>query len=109
LIVNVADVDPAGTVTAVGTEATFELDDMVTSAPALGARGERITVPVSEVPPVMEFEERLIPVSCGTVADGFSNTGTLVMAPPGVARIPSALICPPAGVSSSSVPRSLTA
>jgi len=55
--VNVAVVEPAGTVTLplLGTEATLELLlDRETTAPPLGAGPFRVTVPVEELPPVTD-------------------------------------------------------
>jgi hypothetical protein len=45
LMVNVADVAPAGIVTVEGTETAVELDDSKTTMPPLGAAAENVTVP----------------------------------------------------------------
>jgi hypothetical protein len=53
VIVNVADVAPAATVTLAGTVPTVVDDDAkVTTAPPVGAAPERVTVPVTATPPV---------------------------------------------------------
>jgi hypothetical protein len=53
VIVNVADVAPAATVTLAGTVPTVVDDDAnVTTAPPVGAARVRVTVPVTNTPPV---------------------------------------------------------
>ena len=57
LILNVAEVAPAGTVTLAGTVALVEEDFNVTMVPPVGAPPERVTVPVELVPPTTELGE----------------------------------------------------
>ena len=51
LIVNVADEEPAATVTEAGTVALADVDESFTTDPPEGAIPERVTVPVEGVPP----------------------------------------------------------
>jgi len=70
VIVNVAVVAPAGTVTLGGTcAAAVLLLDSVTIAPPDGAGPVNFTVPVDEVPPITEVGPtvRPLPVSLGAV------------------------------------------
>ena len=57
LTLNVADVEPAETVTVAGTVEVLELEERATTAPPDGAAAERLTVPVTGLPPVTELEE----------------------------------------------------
>jgi hypothetical protein len=55
VIVKVAEVAPAATVTLAGAcAAAVLLLDRVTTAPPVGARPVKVTVPVDEVPPITE-------------------------------------------------------
>ena len=58
LRLNVADLDPPGTVTVVWTVAKPLFDTRVTTSPPGPARPFRVTVPVDDVPPTTEFDER---------------------------------------------------
>ena len=51
---NVADEDPAGTVTLVGTEAPNVVHCNVTTIPPIGAGAVRLTVPLLVRPPVTD-------------------------------------------------------
>lgn len=52
VMVKLALVEPAGTVTLAGTLVALELSVIDTAAPPLGAAALKVTVPVEEVPPV---------------------------------------------------------
>ena len=68
VIVRVATVLPAGTVTLAGTVATaVELLVRVTTAPPDGAGPVKVTVPVDEVPPFTEVGFKLSEVSVAAV------------------------------------------
>ena len=54
LIVNVALVAPAATVTEVGVVALELLDERETTAPPVGAAPFKVTVPVEELPPTTD-------------------------------------------------------
>jgi hypothetical protein len=69
VIVKLALVAPAGTVTVAGTAAAFELSVTDTATPPLGAAPLKVTVPVEELPPA-------------TLA-GFSDNAESVGAEPG--------------------------
>jgi hypothetical protein len=60
---NVADVEPAGTVTVLGTVALVLLELTVTITPPTGAEFANLTVAVEEIPPITEVGLRLIPVT----------------------------------------------
>jgi hypothetical protein len=57
--VNVAEVDPAGTVTVAGTDAVLEPDESATTAPPEGAAAESTTLPVAFPPLATEFGDRV--------------------------------------------------
>ena len=80
VMVKVADVDPAGTVTPAGTEATFVLLlDKVNVAPLLGAGPLNVTVPVEFCAPpttVVGFSVREETVGAGAVAGACSKSKT---------------------------------
>ena len=68
VIVNVALVAPAATVTLAGTWAAVVLLLVrVTTAPPDGAGPVKVTVPVDEVPPITELGLRLTEVSAAAV------------------------------------------
>jgi hypothetical protein len=64
-MVNVADIEPAGTVTVAGTNAALELEERATTAPPVGAAADRTTVPVTEPPPATELDESVRLRICG--------------------------------------------
>lgn len=67
--VNVIELDPAGTVTEVGT-VTLELsDDKFTTVPPVGAEPVRVTVAVDEVPPVTAVGAKLRVDGTGAVTE----------------------------------------
>ena len=68
--VNVALVTPLGTVTLPGTVAAPELLCRFTLAPPDSAGAERVTVPVTVLPPTTVFDERLTDVSTGVIFVG---------------------------------------
>ena len=72
VMVNVALVAPAATVTLDGTVAAVELSDRFTTAPPLGAAALSVTVPVEDVPPVTVTGLTAPDVSVGAFA-GASN------------------------------------
>ncbi len=78
VMVKVADVDPAGTVTPAGTEAAFVLLlDKVNMAPLLGAGPLNVTVPVEFCAPpttVVGFSVREESVGAGAVAGACSKS-----------------------------------
>jgi hypothetical protein len=55
VIVKVAEVAPAGTVTVAGTVAAELLDERFTTEPPVGAAFESVTVPVVLLPPTITF------------------------------------------------------
>ena len=63
--VNVAVLDPAATVTEVGTEANAESEARITTAPPPGAIPVRVTVQVELAPPYTEGGTVMSEVSCG--------------------------------------------
>jgi hypothetical protein len=65
VILNVAEVAPAETVTVEGTWALVALDDRDTIVPAAGASPVRVTVPVAIAPPTTLLGATLIPDSPG--------------------------------------------
>ena len=56
---NVAELDPAATVTPVGADAFWLDDERLTSTPPVGAGPESVTAPVAEVPPVTDVGEKV--------------------------------------------------
>jgi len=78
VIVNVAELDPAGTVTDVGVVALALSDARATVMPPVPAAPLKVTVPIVETPPRTEESERLIPVS---VAALIVNGAELVLDP----------------------------
>ena len=56
-ILKVAVVDPAGTVTVEGSDATELLEVKLTAVPPVGAAEPNVTVPVADDPPVTELGE----------------------------------------------------
>ena len=77
VIVNVALVAPAATVTLAGTATAAELSDSVTRAPPDGAAVLRLTVPVEELPPttVVGLTVSAVNVAdCGWVTPRAANT-----------------------------------
>ena len=64
-IVNVAVVDPAGTVTVVGKVAQALFDASVTTIPPVGAGPFSVMVPVELVEPSSDAGERLRVWTCG--------------------------------------------
>ena len=65
--INVAVVDPAGTVTLAGTIAADELEDSCRVIPPEGAGTLKVTAPVELVPPGTAEGERLTPFKVVTV------------------------------------------
>ena len=63
VIVKVAVVEPAGTVTVPGTVALVELEVSVIVTPPVGAADDTVTVPVAVLPPRTDVGEMLTPVS----------------------------------------------
>jgi hypothetical protein len=57
--VNVADVEPAGTVTVAGKDTPFEFEERATTAPPEGAAAVNVTVPVTMDPLATEVDERV--------------------------------------------------
>jgi hypothetical protein len=84
VIVNVALVAPAGTVTLDGTVATFgRLLPRLTRVPPAGAAADSLTVPVAEVPPVTLVGLTVKEDRLGEAApDGFTVSVALCVAPP---------------------------
>jgi hypothetical protein len=79
VIVNVADVLPAATVTLVGTDATAGLAlDRVTAKPPVGARPVSVTVPVELLPPVTVAGLRVRVDRAG----GFTVSVPVLLTPP---------------------------
>ena len=73
VIVNVALVAPAGTVTLAGTVAALELSESDTAAPPAGAAALNDTVPIDELPPTTELGLTETDDSVGPVVpDGLS-------------------------------------
>jgi hypothetical protein len=72
VIVKLALVEPAGTVTLAGVLAALELSDSDTVAPPLGAAALNVTVPVDEFPPVIEAGLTDTAESEAAGADGFT-------------------------------------
>jgi hypothetical protein len=60
--VNVADVEPAITVTEAGTVALLMLEASATAAPPVGAGPLKVTVPVDELPPITDVGLSLTPI-----------------------------------------------
>ena len=70
VIVNVAEVDPAGIATVEGTVASFVLLEVrVTVAPPVGAATLRATVPVDDAPPMSEVGVNVSDASLGTATE----------------------------------------
>ena len=67
-MLNVAVLEPAGMLTDAGTLTLELLDERVTCNPPAGAGLERVTVPVSEFPPVTDVVESVKLWRLGTVA-----------------------------------------
>ena len=65
VMVKVAEVAPAATVTVGGTEAKLEFDESAISAPPAGAGCESVTVPVMVPPPDTELEDSVTLRTCG--------------------------------------------
>ena len=63
VMANVADVEPDGITTDVGTAALAELEVRLTVMPPVGAGPLRVTVPVADVPPVTVVGEMLTELS----------------------------------------------
>lgn len=76
--VNVADVEPAGTVTDTGTVAETLDDVRETVTPPVGAAVDNVAVPVEAVPPVTEVGETVIALSGTAVRD---RVAVLVVVP----------------------------
>lgn len=62
-IVNVAEVEPAGTVTVVGGVALVLLDEIVTATPPVGAAPLSVSVPVELLPPTTVVGDTVKPVN----------------------------------------------
>jgi len=58
VIVNAAEVAPAGTVTVAGTDPAAPVIDKLTTEPPAGAAADRVTMPVTEWPPTTVYAER---------------------------------------------------
>jgi hypothetical protein len=71
VVVKVALVAPAATVTLAGTCTAALLLDRLTTAPPLGAAPLKVTVPVEELPPVTAVGLKLSPLTVGS-AGGFT-------------------------------------
>jgi hypothetical protein len=67
VMVNVAEVAPAATVTLDGTTALELLEVKLTTSPPVGAGPLKVNVPVDELPPWSEVGERVNPVRPGGV------------------------------------------
>jgi hypothetical protein len=77
LIVNVAEVAPAGMVTVVGTVAAALLEESVTTLPPLGAALLRVTVPTDVLPPTTVEGDKTRPCKRGVRMVKFAASETV--------------------------------
>jgi hypothetical protein len=87
VILNVAEVAPAGTVTVEGTWALVALDDRDTIVPAAGAAPFKVTVPVDGEPPRTEVGETLRPDRAAAVINSEADLDTAPSVPVIVAMV----------------------
>ena len=82
VIVNVSEVDPAGTVTLAGTLAALVFELLSdTTAPPEGAAVVRVTVPVPDCPLVVVLELTVTPLSAAEAACGLMVTTNVSPSP----------------------------
>ena len=82
VIVNVAVVAPAGTVTLAGTwAAEMLLLERVTTAPPVGAARVNVTVPVEEVPPITELGLTVTPLPLPVSVGAFTVKLAVLLTP----------------------------
>ena len=80
--VNVALVEPAGTVTLAGTVAADAVLERLTTAPPLGAAPLSVTVPVEDEPPLTLVGFNETDESVGVPEDGVMVSVAVWLAPP---------------------------
>jgi hypothetical protein len=90
VIVNVAVLEPAATVTVAGTVALVVLEAMPTIRPPLGALAPSVNVAVAEAPPDTDVGLMLNPVSGGST----TNEPALVLAPYGLVTVIVPVVAP---------------